>query len=138
MEKLTVHIGQLAKLVRTTGLVILKAECVMKMMVTNVDKKNKILAFKIRLEILSENGLDVQTTCQGGESNINVVSAPELTRTSRVVILKASDVPIMDSPPNHHPKIVLRFYWTVKIGRNGPNSWESFKRWDFVFTPMRN
>ena len=56
---------------------------------------------------MPENGLDVQTTCQGGESDINVVSAPELTRTSRVVILKASDVPIMDSPPNHHPKIVL-------------------------------
>ena len=120
-------------------MVILKAECMIKTMVKNVDGKNEIPAIKNPIRICPKMGLiDVQTTCQGGESNINVVSAPELTRTSRVVILKASDVPIMDSPPNHHPKIVLRFYWTVKIGRNGPNSWESFKRWDFVFTPMRN
>jgi len=65
---------------------------------------------------------DVQTRWGNLLANINVVPAPKLTRTSRVVILKASDVPVYYD----HPKIVLCFYYrTVQIGQNGPNSWET-------------
>ena len=55
-EKLANHIGQPAKLVRAIGLVILKAECMIKTMVKNVGGKNEIPAIKNPIRICPKMG----------------------------------------------------------------------------------
>ena len=55
-EKLANHIGQPAKLVRAIGLVILKAECMIKTMEKNGDGENKIPALKNPMRICPKMG----------------------------------------------------------------------------------